>query len=264
MSNQFQTETAIHPTGPNQWTTDISSAWNIGDNPNGGYLLTSALRAAQELSGHPDPLTVTTHFFRPGIPDEPAEITAEVLKGGRTISTVRATLTQQGAPRLTMIAGFGDISATTPHDVDWAVPCPSLPPPEACIDRAELTQGIAVALNSRSEIRVDPASVHPPDDGAEAEITGWTRFRDGSEPTVLSLPFFADAFPPTVFTRLGPIGWVPTLELTVHVRRRPAPGWLVCQVWCDDVFNGKMIETVRIWDRNGDLVAQARQLGLLI
>ena len=64
--------------------------------------------------------------------------------------------------------------------------------------------------------------------------------------------------------RLGPIGWVPTLELTVHVRRRPAPGWLACQVWTDDVHNGKLIESVRLWDSTGQLVAQGRQLGYLI
>ena len=50
----------------------------------------------------------------------------------------------------------------------------------------------------------------------------------------------------------------------MHVRRRPGPGWLACQVWTDDVHNGKLIESVRLWDSNGDLVAQGRQLGYLI
>lgn len=268
-SSAFDSETAITEVGPGRWTAAISAGWNIGENPNGGYLLTPALRAAQQLAGHPDPLTVTTHFLRPGVPDAPADITAEVIKAGRTITSVQVTLSQEGSPRLTLLAGFGDLEATTAHAAQWSLPTPNLPDPETCIDRAELTQGIPVALNERSEIRVDPATINTPNAGpsetsAPAQITGWTRFRDGTEPTALALPFFADAFPPTVFTRLGPIGWVPTLELTVHVRRRPAPGWLICDVWCDDLFHGKMIETVRIWDSQGELVAQARQLGLLI
>ena len=41
-------------------------------------------------------------------------------------------------------------------------------------------------------------------------------FRDGTEPDILSLPFFADCVPPTVFSKFGAVGWVPTLELTVH------------------------------------------------
>ena len=81
----------------------------------------------------------------------------------------------------------------------------------------------------------------------------------------MALPFFADSFPPTVFSRLGPIGWVPTLELTVHVRRRPAAGWLACQVWTDDLHNGKLIESCRIWDstrRSGGAGTPARTLDL--
>ena len=50
----------------------------INDNANGGYLLTPALRAIQELTGHPDPLTVTTHFFRPGRGDHVAAGSDEV------------------------------------------------------------------------------------------------------------------------------------------------------------------------------------------
>jgi len=113
MPGFFETETEIEPAGDGRWTAQISSAWNINDNANGGYLLTPALRAIQELTGHPDPLTVTTHFFRPGRGDQSAEISAEILKSGRTLSTASATLSQQGKPRIHVIAGFGDVDATT-------------------------------------------------------------------------------------------------------------------------------------------------------
>ena len=264
MPGHFETETAITRTGDHTWTAEISPEWNINDNANGGYLLTPALRAARELTDHPDPLTVTTHFFRPGRGNHPAEIHAEVLKAGRTMSTASATLVQEGKPRLTMIAGFGDVETAPRHDAGWSIPMPDLPPPDECIDRTALGQGVTVALNGRNEIRVDPRSLETPGHDASAEMLGWARFRDGTDPSAIALPFFADAFPPTVFNRLGAIGWVPTLELTVHVRRRPRPGWLACQVWTDDLHNGTLIESVRIWDANGDLVAQGRQLGLLL
>ncbi len=140
---------------------------------------------------------------------------------------------------------------------------PDMPPPDDCVDRSTIAQGITVALNDRNEIRVDPACFDAVHDGSPTEMRGWARFRDGSEPSAMALPFFADSFPPTVFTRLGPIGWVPTLELTVHVRRRPTPGWLACQVWTDDLHNGKLIESCRVWDASGALVGQGRQIGLL-
>ena len=264
MPGQFATETTIRPTGEGRWAAQISDEWSIGPNANGGYLLTPALRAAQEVAGQPDPLTVTTHFFRPGIGDEAAEIEVELLKPGRTMATVSATLAQQGKTRLHMVAGFGDIDATTEHDAEWTIPMPDMPGPEECIDRRSLNQGVTINLMNRCEIRVDPAILRDPSEVERAEMFGWTRFADQSDPDPMSLPFFADAFPPTVFTRLGPIGWVPTLELTVHVRRRPAPGWLACHVWTDDVHNGKLIESCRLWDSTGELVAQSRQLGYLI
>ena len=265
MAGQFETETAIRPMGEGRWHADISDEWSIGPNANGGYLLTPALRAAQEVAGQPDPLTVTTHFFRPGIGDESAEIEVELLKPGRTMATVSATLTQQGKSRIHMVAGFGNIDATTEHDAEWTVPMPDMPGPDECIDRRSLNQGVQINLMNRCEIRVDPAMIgHDPADVERAEMFGWTRFADESDADPMALPFFADAFPPTVFARLGPIGWVPTLDLTVHVRRRPAPGWLACHVWCDDVHNGKLIESCRLWDSTGELVAQSRQLGYLI
>ena len=46
------------------------------------------------------------------------------------------------------------------------------------------------------------------------------RHSDGSDPDVIALLMFADAFPPPIFTVFGPVGWVPTLELTVQVRAR--------------------------------------------
>ena len=60
-----------------------------------------------------------------------------------------------------------------------------------------------------------PVGSVPEDD--PLSITGWIRFADGTEPDPLSLVTFADAFPPTLIGSIA-AGWVPTLELTVHVR----------------------------------------------
>ena len=39
------------------WSADINRRWNIGNNPNGGYLLAIAVRAMREAAGRPDPLS---------------------------------------------------------------------------------------------------------------------------------------------------------------------------------------------------------------
>jgi acyl-CoA thioesterase len=66
-----------------------------------------------------------------------------------------------------------------------------------------------------------------------------------------------------VFGRIGATGWVPTVELTVHLRRRPAPGWILGQFRTSDLADGRMIEDGMLWDETGRLIAQARQLALV-
>ncbi|MFS2293679.1 MAG: thioesterase family protein [Actinomadura sp.] len=54
-----------------------------------------------------------------------------------------------------------------------------------------------------------------------------------------------------------------TLEATVHVRRRPAPGWLACRAATRHITGALCEEDMDIWDSAGNLVAQSRQLTLL-
>lgn len=91
------------------------------------------------------------------------------------------------------------------------------------------------------------------------EFCGWANLRDGSEPDVISLLMYADAFPPPVFTLFGPVGWVPTVELTVQVRAHPSPGPLQCRLFCRHLTNGVVEEDGEYWDSSGKLVAISRQ-----
>ncbi len=262
---QFDAETRVESVDDGRWATVPSGAWNIGDNANGGYALSSALRAAQEVSGHADPLSVTSHYLRPLQPDgAAAEIRTELIKGGRTTSVVRADLLHGGKERLTVIAAFGDL--TTPASAapgSLGVPPPRIPAPGECLDRAALEQGVTLPILSRLDVAIHPERArHGSSD--EAVVEGWIRFSDGTPPSTASLPLFADAFPPSLFPKFGRIGWVPTVELTVHVRRRPAPGWIQARFECDDLHDGRMIETGTLWDETGAVVARSRQLGLLL
>ena len=54
-----------------------------------------------------------------------------------------------------------------------------------------------------------------------------------------------------------------TVELTAHVRARPAPGWLHCAFVTRFVTGGFPKEDGEIWDRTERLVVQSRQLALL-
>ena len=100
--------------------------------------------------------------------------------------------------------------------------------------------------------------------GRDACITGWIRFSDGRPVDAHTLPLFADAFPPPLFSKVGYIGWVPTIELTVHVRRRPVEGWIRGHFRTTDAAGNRTIEDGWLWDESGALVAVARQVGLVL
>lgn len=266
-SSFFANETAVTSTGPGTWSTQVSDAWNIGENPNGGYLLASVLNAMSELSAHPDPLTVTTHFLRPGGGNEPGEVAAELIRSGRTLSTLSGSLTQGGKTRITTMAAFANLGQGDSGDADdapsFTIEPPDLPPVEDCLPRSGVEQGVDLPINNRVDLRVHPDQALA-GQAKDAVISGWIRFADEQPIDTMHLPLFADAFPPSLFGALGYIGWVPTIELTVHVRRRPAPGWIRGSFHCSDLTGNKMIEDGALWDSTGALVAQSRQVGLLL
>ena len=241
----------------------LTGDWNIGDNPNGGYMVTLAVRAMLDLVPHPDPLSVTTHFLRPGVAGAAAEIRAQLVRTGRSLSTARATLVQDGKARIEVLASFGDLAASVGVEQAISIPAPEVPPPGECIPRSGELQGIDLPLVDRLDILIHPDHAKL-GSGERAEMAGWIRFADGRAPDPLALLLFVDAFPPSPATRLGMVGWVPTLELTTHVRRAPSPGWIRAALETTDLHKGRMVESGALWDSSGALVAQCRQLGLVM
>ena len=270
--SDFDDDTRLTPLGPlpdgagstAAFSGHVHPAWNIGANPNGGYLLALAAQALQQCTPtQPDPLSITVHYLRPGLAGQPCRVDTQLLRSGRTLSTVRATLVQDGSARLEVLAAMGDLGAhgsTAPARLSLAVP--DIPPPEACPSRSAPAQGVALAILDRLDVRLHPDQAEPGAAG-QARVSGWIRFADGRAPDALGCLLMADAFPPAVFGLLGAVGWVPTIELTVHLRRRPAPGWLLGQFWSHDLSDGRVVEDGALWDSNGQLVVQSRQLALV-
>lgn len=217
------------------------------------------MRALAAVLPHPDPFSVSTHFLsvaRPG----PAEIRTEIVRAGRGHSTGEARLLQDGRELLRTIATFGDLGSLE-GPTALALAPPELPPVEAC-ERSRPAPS-AASIAERLDVAIDPGTVSwltgEPND--RAELAGWVRLRDGREPDVCSLVLFADAFPPPVLNLRGvQTPWVPTLELTVHVRARPAPGWLRASFRTRALVGGYLEEDGELWDSRGTLVAMSRQL----
>lgn len=269
MSFEFDIETISEQISDGHWQLQLTPYWNIGNNPNGGYLLACLLRAMTQLvTDTPDPVAVTTHYLRPGLPGVAANLKVNIVRIGRRTATLAGTLEQENKPRITCTATFGKLespeagSCVESERLITLAP-PDLPPPDECTSRLELAQAVDLPIMERLDIRVDPRYARSVGH-KEAVMSGWVRFRDERPADSLALALFCDAFPPSVFTLYGQIGWVPTLELSVHIRRKPTSDWIKGTFATDDLTGNLFIEDGALWDESNQLVARSRQLQMIL
>ncbi|UDY22849.1 thioesterase family protein [Nocardioides sp. Kera G14] len=260
---QYDDDIAVTPTNdPTRLAATLDERWTVGGGLNGGYLLGvvgSAIRTV--VPAKPDPITVSAFYLGPGTPG-PAEVHTEIKRDGGSLAVVAADLVQEGRTRLSALATYADLGSFEGSVRTTAIE-PELPPVEECVSTLDLGEQMRkrAPMYQKFEMRF-------PKDGlgwamgqpsGRGEIAGWFRFRDGREPDAFSLITICDLLPPVAFD-LGLPGWSPTLELTVHVRAVPAPGWLKLRHASRNLAGGMFEEDCEIWDSAGRLVAQSRQL----
>jgi acyl-CoA thioesterase len=272
---RFARDTAVEALSEGRFRGRIDPGWSVVDGmaPNGGYVMALAARAMRHGLPHPDPVTLTAHFLSPPEPG-PIEIEVEVVRAGGRHTTVAGRLVQGGTERARLLGAFGDLArATGPTRVDLTPP--AYPPVEACVDVT--SAAVAAARDGRlPSFPIQERFDHrqPRELAAWAlgqptgrgEMGGYLRFADAAEGDAfdtLGLLVVADCFAPAVFnTAPGVSSWVPTIELTVQVRARPAPGYLAAAFTTQAITDGYLEEDGRIWDADGRLVALSRQLAL--
>ncbi|POX40417.1 TesB-like acyl-CoA thioesterase 3 [Streptomyces sp. Ru73] len=268
-NSEFDRDTAVVRRSPGVYDAELSAGWTIIHAVNGGYLLALMGRALGDALPHPDPMTVTAHYLTASTPG-PAVIRTEVVRTGRTMSTGTATLVQfqedgSEVERMRVLAAYGDLDAL-PDDVRTTAKPPAMPAREECFGADAAPGGRPAlpgssAITARLDVRLDPATcgwaIGAP--SGNGEMRGWFGLADGRDADPLSLLLTVDALPPTAF-EMGLKGWVPTVELTTHIRCRPAPGPLRVSITTRNLAGGFLEEDAEVWDADDRLVAQSRQL----
>ncbi len=239
----------------------IDPSWSIGGKPHGGYLLAEVVRPALDPE-HPHPLAVSATYVSSPDPG-PAQLEVERLRTGRRLASSRLRLAQDGGGvRVEALLTASTLpGSVAPH---WSSPSgpPALPDVEQCLPApARHGDGRDVGPLSHVDLRLDPATAGwaTGTPGGRPDVAGWLRWHDGRDADAVDLLVFADVLPPVTFD-LGLGGWVPTVELTVHLRGLPAPGWVRAVQSARLLQDGWVDETCELWDAEGRLVAQARQL----
>ncbi len=256
----FFEATATAQASDRTWKSMIQPGWDIGGNANGGYLLALGGRAMAAAADRPDVATLTAHFLRPGVAG-PVQTEIDVIKAGRRFTTARGTMSGD-QPVLALLGSFTDHGGSADEPQFLLEQEPAFPPPEDC-DRILPTDTFPPPIMGQVDLRL-----HPDDDfyngpSGTPLIRGWVKLAETDSWDTIGLLLAADVFPPTIFNADFGVAWVPTIELTVHVRHRPAPGWLKCHFSSRFVTGGFVEEDGLIWDSGGALVAQSRQISLL-
>jgi hypothetical protein len=265
-NSEFDRDTAVTLREEGVYDAELSAGWTIIRAINGGYLLAMLGRALGEALPHSDPFSVSAHYLTASVPG-PAVPRTQVVRTGRTLSTGEASLFQYAedgseVERIRVLATYGDLDGLS-DDVRTAAEPPVIPPWESCLGPGDGPAPIpgSSAITELLDIKLDPATsgwaVGAP--SGKGEMRGWFGLADGRDADALSLLLTVDALPPTSF-ELGLKGWTPTIELTTHIRCRPAPGPLRVSITTRNLAGGFLEEDAEVWDSADRLVAQSRQL----
>jgi acyl-CoA thioesterase len=254
----FDEDSRVEPGAAGEYTAALTSRWDgTGGAVNGGYLLATCTRALAFDMPFPDPIVISGFYLRPGTAG-PATVRTSLVRRGRSTAFGEAVLTQGGKEVIRVTAAFARLGQDGQVFLGGAPP--DLPPPEDCVRLPTSGPGLP-----RIAERIEFRRVELPG-WFRGELTGqpsaefWLRFADGRAADLLALPLLADSAPPPVL-ELGASST--TIQLTVHLRAQPAPGWLACRATTRFVSGGYHEEDFEIWDTAGTLVAQSRQLAQL-
>jgi len=261
MTTEFAEVIGLTADGDDTWTALVPEGWDFMGIPNGGLVSSVMATALVAATERPDPITSTAHFLRPAVVG-PAVIETEVIRRGRSLTTARARLTQDGQPVAHLVASLGDLEETV-GDAIIDADLPPMPPPEECVGTGEASTFDAPPIAERLNLRLHPDQVgwavgRP---SGEAVISGWADIPFGSSTALM--PLVADALPPSLFGTGRYLGPIPTIELTVHTHARPVPGPVAARFRTDHAGPRYVEEDGWVSDSSAKLVAVSRQIAVL-
>jgi acyl-CoA thioesterase len=261
----FDLDTAVQDLGDGRFGAEMSERWWVERGPNGGYVAAVVLRAIQAAAKiKRAPRSLTVQFPRAPVAG-PVEITVRTEREGRTVTFLSARMEQQGklqATALTVLADDLDRSGFAELQMPDVEPPAELysPDPNQVPSMPTMFQNYSV----RAALGDEAFSGGPPYSGL------WIRAR---EPRLLDAPLAAailDAWFPAPFIRLERPVPAPTIDYTVHFRA-PLPE---AGASAEDPYlatfrsglarGGFFEEDGGLWSQGGSLLAQSRQLALLL
>jgi acyl-CoA thioesterase len=277
-STKFDRDTAVWPEAGTErgqlgqqtvFGAEVAPDWRAGRGPHGGYLAAMLLRALVESVADDTraPRSLTIHYARAPEPG-PVRISTVLEREGRSLSTLSARM-HQGEELIALVLSAFSLPWGGPEIDDGRMP--EVEPPEPSREGVKLIEHGGPEFAKR--IVLQPRMEGRPfaDTGQPMEILGWIGLAEPRPIDALSLAFFSDALIPAPFMRLTEFAAVPTIDLTVHFRaqmpRKPDPDpreLCLARAQTELIHDGFFVEDGAIWAPDGMLLAQSRQLAIVI
>lgn len=259
------------------FTTTISEPWQLVVVPQGGIVAAIAARAmALTLDVPAQSLRSLSTVFAGQVTTGAVEVTVDVLRRGRSMSQLTATVRNPGAAAgLTAQAVFGaDRRGFAFTDLAF----PDVPGPEGRRSyRDPIPDDVDFEftrppmrfwdeiLENRPAIGRPPWEPHEP---GPAEAAYWYRIDDppvteSGNLDPLAAIVVCDTMPGAVAQKLGPdADWFgPSADLTIHFLNPARPGWLLGHNLARHAGDGYASVEMALWDPTGPtLVAYATQV----
>ncbi|MEA2477339.1 MAG: hypothetical protein QOC87_1538 [Actinomycetota bacterium] len=265
-TSTFDDDTAVRRVDDGSFVADLRPNWWVARGPHGGYLASVLLRSLTEVVADDERAvrSLTVHYLRPPA-EGPLSIEVSLDRTGRNTTFVSCTAHQNGKLYTRALAAFSrawdapgfedapmpdvrsaEDSYRIPHDD------PSTPP---FLKNFDVRWALGEAFFSGA---------------AKAEVGGWIRMNEPMIGDAIAIATYMDAFAPAAFPRITSPAIAPTMDLTIHFRSAlplasTGPEDLYLGIFTSSVArDGFFEEDGLLWAPDGTLVAQSRQLALLI
>ncbi len=260
----FDQDTALRPAGEASWEGKIVGGWDTPRGPLGGYVMAIVLRALELAvdDGERSARSATMHFLR--VPEQgQVTVTTRVERAGRSLTSASARL-EQGGELLGIALGAWSKPWPGPSFDEAPMPVVAAPDQRRSIERGfarDQPPAFTQQLSMQHRFGDQPFS-----GSASGEVGGWLGLLERRPLDALAIAVCADAWFPSPWPRLTELAPAPTIDLTIHFRTAlPLLDSLLLGRFRNRVVrDGFFEEDGELWAPDGTLVAQSRQLGLLI
>lgn len=236
---------------------DLPDSWKQGRTAYGG--LSAGLLLARARGDHPDlaPLRSALVNFTGPVTSSP-DITTEVLRAGRNVTTVYARADVEGRAVCTATFSFG---AARESHVSVDCPAPKSPSPEDCEPFTEKGSSFVPPFLHNFETRLIEGT-RPMQGGTKGYLRMWARHSDtASREGETSLLCLADILPPSTFPIMKKFGPVSSMTWICNILRDPktTDGWYMVEADLTAARDGYSSQVMRMWNMDGDLVVDGMQ-----